>query len=127
MYRFLLHYKLIVCFILTFYFALFCIINVAELDVLTSLSVAGDYFDGPSCRPVVMDISNSSDKKVPFISGKRLGHPLLHTRHLKKGSFVSNDVHIGGAEHPKFIILTSPNMGGKSTLLRQVLLAVILA
>ncbi|GJX79340.1 DNA mismatch repair protein MSH6 [Tanacetum coccineum] len=38
-----------------------------------------------------------------------------------------NDVCIGGSDHANFIILTGPNMGGKSTLLRQVCLAVILA
>ncbi len=35
------------------------------------------------------------------------------------GSFVPNDIQLGG-EAPGFIVLTGPNMGGKSTLLRQV-------
>ena len=34
-------------------------------------------------------------------------------------SFVPNDVTLGGDE-PVFLLLTGPNMGGKSTLLRQV-------
>ena len=35
------------------------------------------------------------------------------------GSFVPNNVQLGD-EAPGFIVLTGPNMGGKSTLLRQV-------
>jgi hypothetical protein len=42
------------------------------------------------------------------------------------GSFVPNDISLGG-EAPGFILLTGPNMGGKSTLLRQVCLAAVLA
>jgi DNA mismatch repair protein MSH6 len=40
---------------------------------------------------------------------------------------VPNDVNLGGEQHAPFMLLTGPNMGGKSTLLRQVCLAVILA
>jgi hypothetical protein len=35
------------------------------------------------------------------------------------GGFVPNDTALGGAA-PPFLLLTGPNMGGKSTLLRQV-------
>lgn len=42
------------------------------------------------------------------------------------GSFVPNDIELGGSA-PGFILLTGPNMGGKSTLLRQVCLAAVLA
>lgn len=33
--------------------------------------------------------------------------------------FIPNDTYLGG-NHPNIIVLTGPNMGGKSTLLRQV-------
>ena len=33
--------------------------------------------------------------------------------------FISNDVSLGGIE-PRMILLTGPNMGGKSTMLRQI-------
>ncbi len=36
-------------------------------------------------------------------------------------SFVPNDISLGG-EAPGFVLLTGPNMGGKSTLLRQVII-----
>ncbi|ONH94116.1 hypothetical protein PRUPE_8G271300 [Prunus persica] len=97
----------------------------AELDVLISLAIASDYFEGPSCRPVIM--SSSCTNEVPHFSAKSLGHPVLKSDSLGKGTFVSNDITIGGSGHASFILLTGPNMGGKSTLLRQVCLAAILA
>lgn len=39
---------------------------------------------------------------------------------LSDGTFVPNDVRIGGSDHARFILLACLNMGGKSTLLRQV-------
>ena len=41
-------------------------------------------------------------------------------------TFIPNDTVLGGAD-PRTILLTGPNMGGKSTLLRQTCIAVILA
>ncbi|XP_050266514.1 DNA mismatch repair protein MSH6 isoform X2 [Quercus robur] len=97
----------------------------AELDVLISLAIASEYYEGPTSRPIILD-SSSSDE-VPCFSAKSLGHPVLRSDSLGKGTFVPNEIMIGGSGHPSFILLTGPNMGGKSTLLRQVCLAVILA
>ncbi|XP_010456087.1 PREDICTED: DNA mismatch repair protein MSH6 [Camelina sativa] len=96
----------------------------AELDVLISLAFASDSYEGVRCRPVV---SGSRSDDVPHLSATGLGHPVLRGDSLGRGSFVPNNVKIGGAEKASFILLTGPNMGGKSTLLRQVCLAVILA
>ncbi|XP_074317650.1 DNA mismatch repair protein MSH6-like [Silene latifolia] len=98
---------------------------VAELDALVSLVIASDYFEGPKCRPSVSNASNSND--VPHLIAKSLGHPLLKSDSLSRGAFVPNDINIGGPDHATFILLTGPNMGGKSTLIRQICLAVILA
>ena len=46
---------------------------------------------------------------------------------LDDGTYVPNDVCICGSDHARFILLTGPNMGGKSNLLCQVCLVVILA
>lgn len=96
----------------------------AELDVLISLSIASDYYEGRSCRPV---IASSNPDEVPFLRAKNLGHPVLRSDSLGEGTFVTNDVTLGGSGNSSFILLTGPNMGGKSTLLRQVCMAVILA
>lgn len=96
----------------------------AELDVLISLAIASDFYEGPTCCPV---ISDSCSNEEPCISAKSLGHPVLRSDSLGKGAFVPNDITIGGPGNASFILLTGPNMGGKSTLLRQVCLAVILA
>ncbi|KAB2605072.1 DNA mismatch repair protein MSH6-like [Pyrus ussuriensis x Pyrus communis] len=94
---------------------------IAEIDVFISLAIASDYFEGPSCQPVVM--SSSCSNEVPHFSAKSLGHPVLRSDSLGKGTFVSNDIAIGGSGHARFILLTGPNMGGKSTLIHQVCLA----
>ncbi|XP_068662211.1 DNA mismatch repair protein MSH6 isoform X2 [Aristolochia californica] len=98
----------------------------AELDVLISLSIASDYYEGPTCRPTIRGPSFLSEN-APSFSAKGLGHPVLRSDALGQGSFVPNDVTIGGEGHASFILLTGPNMGGKSTLLRQICLAAILA
>ncbi|KAF7818144.1 DNA mismatch repair protein MSH6 [Senna tora] len=97
----------------------------AELDVLISLAIASDYYEGPTCRPKVL--SSLCTKEAPCLAAKSLGHPVLRSDSLGKGTFVPNDITIGGSQQASFILLTGPNMGGKSTLLRQVCLAVILA
>ncbi|GAA0138288.1 DNA metabolism protein [Lithospermum erythrorhizon] len=97
----------------------------AELDALISLSVASDFYDRPTCRPVIS--TESTLDNVPELSARSLGHPVLGSDSLAKGSFVPNDVTLGGSDNSSFILLTGPNMGGKSTLLRQICLAVILA
>lgn len=98
--------------------------TIAELDVLISLSIARDYYEGNSCRPAIASLNPD---EVPFLRAKSLGHPVLRSDTLGEGTFVTNDVTLGGSGHSSFILLTGPNMGGKSTLLRQVCMAVILA
>ncbi|MBN1824207.1 MAG: DNA mismatch repair protein MutS [Endomicrobiales bacterium] len=52
-------------------------------------------------------------------------HPIVE-RKLKSGSFVANDISLDGSEN-QIMILTGPNMAGKSTYLRQTALIAILA
>jgi DNA mismatch repair protein MutS len=52
-------------------------------------------------------------------------HPVVE-RMLGEGSFVPNDIHLSSSD-AQVIILTGPNMAGKSTYLRQVALIVIMA
>lgn len=105
------------------------IVNVvAEMDVLISLALASNYFVGPTCRPSIKDTTKllNDEAHSPYLHAKELGHPVLSSQ-SGSGCFVPNDVNIGGHRNACFMLLTGPNMGGKSTLLRQVCLAVILA
>ena len=68
-------------------------------------------------RPVV------DDTTVLELAAAR--HPVVE-RLLPRGEFVPNDVRLD-REHRQILLLTGPNMGGKSTFLRQTALAVLLA
>ncbi|HTD36285.1 MAG TPA: DNA mismatch repair protein MutS [Candidatus Limnocylindrales bacterium] len=86
----------------------------AELDAYCSLAhVAGER---GYVRP-----SFAAESVVEFTDGR---HPVMES--LLGSSFVPNDVQIG-VDRGRFILLTGPNMGGKSTYLRQTALLVILA
>eukprot|EP00879_Flechtneria_rotunda_P010892 GHRR01011382.1.p1 GENE.GHRR01011382.1~~GHRR01011382.1.p1 ORF type:complete len:1038 (+),score=487.25 GHRR01011382.1:2036-5149(+) len=95
---------------------------VAVLDCLMALAGAALAADGVMCRPKLLELAATGS--VVFRAGQ-LRHPagLASTAY---GSFVPNDIQLGG-DAPSFILLTGPNMGGKSTLLRQVCLAAVLA
>lgn len=92
---------------------------VAQLDVLMSLSTAAVCIEGPTCRPTFIPHAEDSP---PVFKAENLSHPNL----LTKGDFVPNDIHLGGSE-ASLMVLTGANMGGKSTLLRQVCLACLMA
>jgi DNA mismatch repair protein MutS len=64
-----------------------------------------------------------------FIEGSAISihdgrHPVMEA--ILRKDFVPNDLHIEAAEH-RFILLTGPNMGGKSTYLRQAGLLTVMA
>ncbi|EEB07647.1 MutS protein [Schizosaccharomyces japonicus yFS275] len=91
---------------------------VASMDCLYSLALASAALGEPCCRPEILDQEQS---EVTF---EELRHPCVST--LTAGTFVPNDVQLGGMS-ANMIVLTGPNMAGKSTLLRQTCLAVIMA
>ncbi|HZD17450.1 MAG TPA: DNA mismatch repair protein MutS, partial [Actinomycetota bacterium] len=86
----------------------------AEVDVLASLADVAAR-NGWS-RPVM------SDEPGVVIEGGR--HPVVE-RWLEGEAFVPNDTRLGPAE--QIVILTGPNMSGKSTYLRQIGLIAVLA
>jgi len=90
----------------------------AEVDVLGALAhIAGlrNY-----CRPEF--VAESSE--IEIIDGR---HPVIEQQGLAGGSerFIPNDLYLNDATH-NILLLTGPNMGGKSTYLRQTALIVIL-
>jgi DNA mismatch repair protein MSH6 len=91
----------------------------AELDCLASLAVASNNQDEPMCRPQFLKYEDKY-KKRPYLELKSMRHPCAS---LGK-KFVPNDTVIDKAS---VLLVTGPNMGGKSTLLRQTCLGVILA
>ncbi len=87
----------------------------AELDVLASLAELARHRS--YCRPVI------SDEPVLHVVDGR--HPVLDAL-MAQGSFVPNDVHCG-PEDGCSLLITGPNMAGKSTFIRQVALVTLMA
>ncbi|NLW92395.1 MAG: DNA mismatch repair protein MutS [Syntrophomonadaceae bacterium] len=88
--------------------------HVAALDVLHNLAEKAYLNDYR--RPVV-DLSTD----IAIHNGR---HPVVeHT--LRDGRFVPNDLHLHNDQC--FAIITGPNMGGKSTFMRQTALIIIMA
>lgn len=89
--------------------------TLAELDVLIAMAELASV--RRYCRPDVED----SDRLI--LVGAR--HPVLDI-HMPAGRFVPNDLRMGGGDG-RFLLITGPNMAGKSTYIRQVALITILA
>ncbi|TYO97807.1 DNA mismatch repair protein MutS [Desulfallas thermosapovorans] len=88
--------------------------RLAVLDVLSSLAESAQRYN--FVRPIV-----NSSRKIVISDGR---HPVVE-RVLKAGNFVPNDTYMD--ENNKLILLTGPNMAGKSTYMRQVALITLMA
>jgi len=102
----------------------------AEVDVLASLAhVAAlrnycrPQFAAPTEEAVRDRVSAAGDLEI--VEGR---HPVIEQQEMAGGNerFVSNDLYLNSSTH-NILLLTGPNMGGKSTYLRQTALIVILA
>ncbi len=89
---------------------------IAHIDCL--LSAAKTAEENHYVRPVI-DTSNIIDIK----QGR---HPVIETQLPLGELYVPNDIYLD-SEHQQIIIITGPNMAGKSALLRQTALIVLLA
>ncbi|KAH1234251.1 DNA mismatch repair protein MSH7 [Glycine max] len=99
------------------------------IDVLRSFAVTSTFSRGTMSRPVIVASKGTSkDNGGTVLKMKGLWHPFALG---DSGCLpVPNDVILGENEdgsHPRTLLLTGPNMGGKSTLLRSTCLAVIMA
>jgi DNA mismatch repair protein MutS len=88
---------------------------IAVIDLLASMAEIADRYD--YVRPIV----DEGDEMI-IRDGR---HPVLERMGLAE-RFVPNDTRMDNQEH-QILIITGPNMAGKSTYLRQVALIVIMA
>lgn len=89
---------------------------IARLDCLASLATLAK--ENHYCRPVL-----STDGIIDIKKGR---HPVLETLMPPGETYIPNDVFLDNTQQ-QIIILTGPNMAGKSALLRQTGLIVLLA
>ena len=87
--------------------------SLAFLDVIISFSSVSE--DNNYVRPVITD-----KKEVRLIEAR---HPVVEK--VLEGEFVSNDIIISDDKY--LALITGPNMGGKSTYMRQMAIIVIMA
>ncbi len=87
----------------------------ANIDVFSSLAEVAVRYS--YVRPTL-----TTENTIDITGGR---HPVVE-RTLAEGSFVANDVYLSN-DDTQLIVLTGPNMSGKSTYLRQVALIVLLA
>ena len=88
---------------------------IAEVDVVVALGEAAARYG--YVRPA-LDV----DSVIDVVDGR---HPMVE-RMLPAGSFVPNDLRLSGAD-AQLVVLTGPNMAGKSTYLRQAALITLMA
>ncbi len=87
----------------------------AEIDVLTAFAEVARLFD--YCRPLLSETQN-----LVIENGR---HPVLD-QNICEEKFVPNDTEMSPEEN-RFMLITGPNMAGKSTYIRQVALITLLA
>ncbi|MBR5784198.1 MAG: DNA mismatch repair protein MutS, partial [Bacteroidales bacterium] len=89
---------------------------IARLDCLQSFAILSA--EGNYCRPELVE-----DGVIEIKDGR---HPVIETQLPIGESYVANDVVLNSDEQ-QIIIITGPNMSGKSALLRQTALIVLMA
>jgi len=88
--------------------------RIGELDSYANFAFIANKFN--YCKPVILENGN-----IKIVNGR---HPVIE-RLSQSQDFVPNDCNLD--EKNKFLLITGPNMGGKSTYLRQVALTVLMA
>ena len=93
----------------------------AEVDVLAALANVAALRN--YCRPKFVAEGGANDGDLEIVDGR---HPVIELQELAGERFVPNGLFLNLSTH-NIVVLTGPNMGGKSTYLRQAALIVILA
>ena len=97
---------------------------VAETDLLACFAhlAAARRYARPQLTP------QSTDE--PVLEAVAARHPVIELwlEETREGRFIANDVYLNaGEEGPSLLLVTGPNMGGKSTYLRQAAMLVLMA
>ena len=90
-----------------------CALALAQLDVLTCFAMGANQHDWSAPELV-------ADRILDIEAGK---HPVVEQ--VLDQAFIANDLHLD--DDTTMLLITGPNMGGKSTYMRQTALIVILA
>ena len=90
--------------------------DVAFLDVICSLSIVSQEYN--YTKPIINNL-------LKYIKIKDGRHPIVEAN-FKNELFISNDTFIDD-KNDRTLIITGPNMAGKSTYMRQIALIVIMA
>ena len=91
---------------------------VATLDVWAALAHHAAYSPHGYCRPTLTDEEDGT------IELEQARHPCVELQ--ESVEFIPNDVHLGGGEQ-NLLLVTGPNMGGKSTYIRALGSIILLA
>ncbi|MGF1709269.1 DNA mismatch repair protein MutS [Vibrio kagoshimensis] len=86
---------------------------ISQLDVLQNMAERADTLD--YCRPIL--------KKAPSVQIQGGRHPVVEQ--VMDEPFIANPIELN--EQRKMLIITGPNMGGKSTYMRQTALIALMA
>lgn len=87
--------------------------DLAEIDCLISLAVVADEYG--FVRPELIN-----ERRIEIVGGR---HPVVER--VSKKEYVSNDCMMG--EETNTLLITGPNMSGKSTFMRQLAIIIIMA
>lgn len=90
--------------------------TLAELDAMLALAETATVLGWVRPELVRDQVLEITDGRHPVVEASLLEEP-----------FIPNSCRLGGKETPRQIVVTGPNMGGKSTYLRQVAVIVLLA
>ena len=86
---------------------------ISELDAICSLAVCSEEYH--LVRPTINDLN-----KIDIIEGK---HPVIEV--VSKNTYVPNDIDMD--EDTDILLITGPNMSGKSTYMRELAIIIIMA
>ncbi|RLN74936.1 hypothetical protein BBJ28_00021883 [Nothophytophthora sp. Chile5] len=96
----------------------------AVLDCLISLGLLSSQSEGYTKPEVVA--ASTANGGTPFIEINEGVHPCVAATY-SSGDFIPNDARLGIEGKGQMVLLSGPNMGGKSTLLRQTCVLTLMA